>query len=105
MFVETPTPEEGWRFKRWFRHDILPDDGPLEARLEKGHVVAGRVAGDRGVDVAGRRIKAYRVVGRQRNLVTEGRIKSDGSFLVGGLWEASYELRVSGAEAVEDDFV
>lgn len=105
VIVETPTPEDGWRFKRWFRHKLLPADGPLDVRLEEGHVIAGEVLGDRGIDVAGRRIWAYRVVGNQRKLVNEGRVKGDGTFRVGGLWDAEYELRIGGAAGAFDDLV
>jgi hypothetical protein len=105
VLVETPTEEDGWRYKRWFRHKIEPEAGTLEVQLEEGHVLAGRVVGDRGIEVAGRRVKAYRVAGRQHNYVTEGRVKDDGTFEVGGLWDASYSIRVSGAESAKDDLV
>ena len=105
VIVETPTPEDGCRHLRWYRHEILPDGGTLEVCLEDGHAIEGRIEGVGGVDVVGRRVKARRVAGNQTTYITEGRVTADGTFRIGGLWKARYQLRVSGAEAGEDDLV
>lgn len=105
VIVETPTPEDGWRFVRWYRHDLLPGDDPLDVQLRAGDTISGRLEAPRGVEVEGRRISAFRIAGNQRNLVTFGMVKPDGTFRIGGLWEAKYELRVSGAEPVQTELV
>lgn len=105
IIVETPVEGEGWRWLRWFRHELRPEDGHVEVVLEEGHEIAGRVAAPRGVAVAGRGIHAWRIVGTGRNLITGGTVRDDGTFRIGGLWEADYELRLEGAYGANDPYV
>ncbi len=94
LHVETPTDDvTGWRFPRWFRHEVTGGGEAVEAVLEAGHEIAGRVTGSIGA-VAGRKLDVYRVAGNNRGFLTRATIQADGTFRVGGLWKAKYELRL-----------